>query len=485
MLLCFNVDSREGWQVDWDNEPGFNRKKEQFIQLDLGAWLKKHGIEEEGRRQGAVDQPRTDADELDATEAQILGWVNRRARVCRENVSGHLSDLQRDLVDMENDQGLEDLGNEAVLIRNDGELALDAEVGNGRNLLVSTEQAVREDNVEFRRFRNQAALTRQADYAHRRGSRTFILVCFVVEVLLNATLLMEVNAFGLVGSGSQMGLISFINILAAGLAMGALLRQRNHVALVRKMIAWVGIAILLITTFAFNLLIGHFRDSMQAVVNDPTADILSIGNDVLDRFLDNPLALDSFQSSLLALLGFLFFCIASWKWFQRDDPYPEYGRRHRQLDARKRDYVDKYERAQAELKKVYDENKSKLEDIGETLKIKLSKWGDICVRGQHLVDEYPVNLGQYPHDLDYLIQAYRTANKTARSEPSPPHFKRHELIDADILERPPAFNPPAETNLSEVMEQVHGAVGQLQSVYGQAAKKYRTLEELDVDGTRS
>ena len=470
--------------MDWDNEPGFDRKKEQFIQLDHGAWLKKHGIEDEGCRQGAANQPPSDADELDATEAKILAWVNRRALVCRGNVSGHLSDLERDLTDMEDSQGLVDLAQQAVRLETEGELALEREVANGRNELVSAQNAVREDNEDFGRFREQASLTRQADYDHRAGALPVILVCFVVEVILNATLLMEVNVFGLVGSSIQMALISFVNIGAAGVAMGALLRQRNHVARVRGMIAWVCMAILLTATVAFNLMIGHFRDSMQAVVDDPTADVLSLGNDVLERFVDGPLALDSFQSFLLALLGFVFFCIASWKWFQRDDAYPEYGRRHRQLEARKRDYVDRYDRSQAKLKKVYDESVSKLEDISEKLKIKLSKWSDICIRGQHLVDVYTVNLGQYAHDLDFLIQAYRGANKTARSEPSPPHFKRHEQIDADILDKPPAFNPPAETNLSGVMEQVHRAVEQLQSVYREDARKYPTLDELDVDGTR-
>ena len=340
--------------MDWDNEPGFDRKKEQFIQLDHGAWLKKHGIEDEGCRQGAANQPPSDADELDATEAKILAWVNRRALVCRGNVSGHLSDLERDLTDMEDSQGLVDLAQQAVRLETEGELALEREVANGRNELVSAQNAVREDNEDFGRFREQASLTRQADYDHRAGALPVILVCFVVEVVLNATLLMEVNVFGLVGSSIQMALISFVNIGAAGVAMGALLRQRNHVARVRGMTAWVGMAILLTATVAFNLMIGHFRDSMQAVVDDPTADVLSLGNDVLERFVDGPLALDSFQSFLLALLGFVFFCIASWKWFQRDDAYPEYGRRHRQLEARKRDYVDRYDRSQAKLKKVYD-----------------------------------------------------------------------------------------------------------------------------------
>ena len=37
-------------------------------------------------------------------------------------------------------------------------------------------------------------------------------------------------------------------------------------------------AVLIAAVIAFNLAIGHFRDSMQAVLADPSADIFSLGN---------------------------------------------------------------------------------------------------------------------------------------------------------------------------------------------------------------
>ena len=56
------------------------------------------------------------------------------------------------------------------------------------------------------------------------GALPVILFCFAVEVVLNAALLMDVNAFGLIGSTVQMGLISAVNVLMGALAMGALVR---------------------------------------------------------------------------------------------------------------------------------------------------------------------------------------------------------------------------------------------------------------------
>ena len=179
---------------------------------------------------------------------------------------------------------------------------------------------------------------------------------------------------------------------------------------------------------------------------------------------------------------FLFFCIASWKWLQRDDPYPDYGRRHRQFQALRDGYIGRYDTAQRDLKSVHDEFASKLEDRRERLKIKQSAWKDICVRGQHLVDEYKVNLGQYPHDLNHLVAEYRTANRTARTEPAPRHFETRVCVDPALIDTPPAFTPPPPTILNDVMEHVHGAIEELQADYAKSARAYPTLEELDADG---
>lgn len=471
-------------QLDWNNEPGFDRKNEQYLRLDLAAWLKKHAIEEEGRKQGAANQPAPDAVDLDATEAQILDWVNQRALVCRENVAGHLSDLERELTALENDQQLVALRQRVGQMKRDAVIALQDKLDEGRNKLVTVETPVREDSKEFSAFRRRNGLSRQTDYSQRRKALPFIVACFLIEVVLNASLLMDVNAFGLVGSIAQMGLISAVNVLIFGLAMGGMLRHRNLRAMRRKVGAWLGMLVLLPVVAAFNLAVGHFRDSMQAVVSNPSADIFAFG-DVFDRIAAGPFALDSFQSFLLALLGFLFFCVASWKWLQRDDPYPEYGRRHRQLEERKDRYVAVYDEVQKNLRTVFAEHESKLEDVREQLEIKLSKWKEICVRGRNVVTEFPVQLSQYPLDLQFLISAYRTANSGARSEPPPAHFAAIPQINADILSAAPDFQPPPEQTLAEVMDSVHEAIKEVQQAYSEASRRYPTLERLIADGGES
>ena len=199
--------------------------------------------------------------------------------------------------------------------------------------------------------------------------------------------------------------------------------------------------------------------------------------------IENPFGLDSFHSAILILLGISCFGFSSWKWLQRDDTYPKYGRKYRQLKKKEQDYVRQYDQVQDELDKLYRSCESRLEDIRHQIRAKQSKWREICGRGTRLVQEYPVNIEQYQHDLDYLLKAYRAANQRVRTSPAPPHFETEVSVDSAILE-PPSFTPSAATAIQKIMEQVHVAISELQVFYRESCGKFRSLDELSEQSAR-
>ena len=168
-----------------------------------------------------------------------------------------------------------------------------------------------------------------------RGERSYTSgVAAATMWRFNASLLMEVDPFGRLGSIMQMGLITAVNILVGALAMGFVLRCCNLVSGIQRTAAWLFIIVLVPLIGAFNLLVGHFRDSMQVALGDVvTNPFAMLENDAWPRMIADPLRLGSFQSSLLVILGVLFFGIAAWKGYRSDDSYPGYARRHRQLNA--------------------------------------------------------------------------------------------------------------------------------------------------------
>ena len=467
----------------WENIPGFDPVEAKFIRLDLEKWLDKHGIAQDAEARGKEDLPSSDAKNLGDQERNIVAWINRRALDCRQKVTGYLSDLKQNLVDIEDDAGLKITVQRADEIVAKATTEFDDQVESRLGRLDSVKRDLRVAADEYEDFRERSGIRRLADYSHRKWALPVILFCFAVEVVLNAALLMDVNAFGLIGSTVQMGLISAVNVLIGALAMGALLRQVHHRSPGRKAIASILMVVLIVAVIAFNLAIGHFRDSMQAVLADPSADIFSLGNDALVRFADGPFQLDSFQSALLALLGFLFFALASWKWLHRDDPYPGYGSRARTLDDLREDYARIYDAAKSQLTAAYKQRDSVLQDIRHDLQIRQEKWDETRLQGEHVRDEYPINMKQYQFDLDRLLERWRTVNKDHRTTPHPSYFDQATLLDQELL-APLTFEAPASAPLTSVMDHVHTAVTTLHQNYTDAASRYRSLSAITgSDGT--
>ena len=457
--------------------PGFDPNAERYERLDLERWLKEHDTLKKARDLGALNQPPSEAASLDANELQVVDWINHRGRKCREDVARLLSDFERELAQLENDQELTVLEQEVRQIENNAEIALERKVKEGRNRLDRLEKEVSVGRQDLRTFQQKSGLSRLPDYSHRSTVWMFILGCAVFEVLVNATLLMDVLPLGLLGAVGQMALISGVNVVVWGFPMGELLRQRNHVQQSRAAISWAAMFLTILVAFLFNLAVGHFRDSVQVVLTDRSADVFRIGADTLGRLIDQPFGLDSFQSVLLVLLGMACFGFSSWKWLQRDDAYPDYGRLDRRVKRTEEAYVGIYDQVQSDLEKLYRGFESKLEDIRHTLRTKQSKWREICRRGTRLVDEYPVNLGQYQHDLNYLLKAYRTANESVRTSPVPSHFGGLTPVDSTILE-PPSFTPSAQAGIQGVMDRVHATVEQLQVRFRESCRRISPLDEI-------
>ena len=456
---------------------GFDRTTEKFLPLELDKWLAENKIQEKGRDLGELNQPSSDVKGLDAMENQIVDWVNLQGNDCRQDVSNHLSDLAQNIISHENEEELNILESQIPVIEQDGLNDIETSATKGRQELIPKWQEIADVRSDFEGFRKSAGLTRKADYSHRRNALLTIFVFFAIEVVLNATLLMDVNVFGLAGSTIQMGLISAVNVLIAGVAMGALLRQVHHVQWIRKILS--SIATILVIGFigAFNLAIGHFRDAMEAQAGAPSIDILSMGNDTIQRLLSDPFALGSFQSGLLALLGVLFFGVASWKWLQRDDPYPDYGRRDREMRKLSNGYIASYDQAKAALDTALNRTKSQLQDILYKQQIQKSTWKETCARGEKIVENYQINMAQYQLDLDYLLSTYRDANRNARTELAPPHFEERVLLNQDLL-IPPSFNPPPATRLENISKTIQGAITSLQDAQSEATTKFPTLDTL-------
>lgn len=460
---------------------GFDPVKGQYVPLDKEAWLKANKVKEEARLRGEQGLPATDSQVLDGAEAKIRAWISERATKCREDVSNYLNDIERDLSNMADDSELKSLTQQ-----------IDETTQKARTDLLKAKQAcdnhisgalsdLRDSREAFQNFREAANLTRPADYSKRRAAGIFLVGVGLFEIVLNATLLMDVNAFGLIGSTAQMALISLINIVAFGLLAGVCIRKTSHVSSGQKFVGWLGVVLILPLMTTFNLLVGHFRDSMQAVVADMDADLAEIGADTMTRLFDGPVDFASFQSLLLVMMGCICFGLSAWKWWQRDDPYPGYGHEDRELKKREKAYHRTFDSVQSRLEDSIAEHCSWLEDTRHRLEIKKAHWQEKCTHANLLVHEFGKNLRQYQLDLVYLLSAYRTTNMAARTSDPPARFNSEnqaEKLDVALFE-PVSFTPQPYSPVDSVWDKAHEAIDSLQIAHREAQQSVPTLADIN------
>lgn len=472
-------------KTDWENQPTFDPDKEEYILFDKDAWLREHGIRETGRNDGQRNFPPADAARLDETHHKILSWINQRGTKCKDEVSQYLSHLTRLLNNIENREEIDILAKRIPESVNTARVDFAGRSERDRTTLTRLEAAIRQGTEEYEDFRKKAQLTRLPDYSGRRNAVLVILGCAMMEIILNASLLKDVNPSGLLGATMQMGLITGVNILMGWLAMGFTLRCCNLLPVLKRRVAWAFAALIGLSILLFNLLVGHFREGLQESfregVQESSADwyeFTAIGQNVWYDFRGDPFGLDSsFPSTLLVLVGLIAFGIASWKGYQSDDPYPGYGRRDRLLDKLKSKYSDTWSKARDEIEAVSKGHTEKLEDERHKLEIKQGNWGEYCERGRRVIEQYPLQARRHQDDLNHLVAVYRTENQRMRTEPAPSFFEDELSIDGQILE-PPSFNPPGATSLEGIQSSITKAITDIQDLYRQTLKEYPTLEEV-------
>ncbi len=470
---------------EWESVPGFDPVKGKYVPLNLDDWLREHKIVEDGKSRGAQNLPASDIESLDGPEVKIIAWVNQRGVNCRDSVAHYFSDVEQQLADMDKDEDLENAAREVQETRRAGGAELKKQADLQSNIIAPKAHDLCATYRDYQDFRQANSLTRPPDYSHRSKSPWVIGGLFILEVFANALFLAGVNPFGLLGSIGLMTLISGLNVLLAGMFFGFLWRLKNHVRRSRITIAVLGMLVLFVFVAAFNLLVGHFRESMQSVVNAPATEIFVLGDDALERLLTAPFALGSFNSMFMTVLGIVFFLYGGIKWFQRDDPYPEYGQKHRQLQAKEESYRKQYHQARSALDECLNQYRDRLWDVRHKLKVQKDRYLEKVRRCKGIAENYTTNLTQYQRDLDFLLGAWRTANRDARITPPPPHFAAIAKIDQEILV-PPGFNPPEGNSLDtmeDLMKEVHEAVSHVQDEYTKLSTGFKRIDELMEDAS--
>lgn len=293
-------------------------------------------------------------------------------------------------------------------------------------------------------------------------------------------MLAGVNEYGVLGAVTIMSLIGAVNAGILGGVIGEGWRQKNAVGLVSTLRGCLIVIFGTAGLLCWNLLVGHFRDSMRAVATRVTErasleELLT--DDTVERFLDNPFGLEDMQSWILAAIGAGCCVFAATKWLKRDDIYPGYGPVHRAASVHNADYQREITERRAALKSIYTKYVERIRDELQKVQNKKGNHQLITDAAKGIVRQFPMQLSQYQDNLDFILATYRSENEKARKTSSPPFFAERFAVDRNMLEPPPWEDvpPPDYDEDWKIFQQAEDAI---REAYLDAQAGYPTLEDL-------
>lgn len=378
-----------------------------------------------GQVEAGQHRPPSDARTLDRHEGQLQADANKYLAVQRNFLDFELKKAVKALNALEQRLIQWRTKCEMALAERGFLMAVDAELADSRERLVSlTERRMRSD-VALRSFRAKQGVPPEepARYPESLYWHFGVVAALgLVETLANAVFYQ--NDQGLLGGVIIAFSVSVLN-LGMAIALGWASRYRNLREPDKKAVGWFAIVGFVMWTLFSNALFASFRAEYQGI--DPDSASALAG--AFSRSMQNAtgvftlrLHLTDFQSFILFGLGLLLSVLAFWKGLTSDDKYPG----HSALDK-----ASKADRA-AE-RQALDEVSEKLKTFLRTKQTEMQSLlaetplviAEVVARSSELSQAgalYEAWQQAIARDFEMVLTTYRQANVAIRATEPPSYF---------------------------------------------------------------
>ena len=211
-------------------------------------------------------------------------------------------------------------------------------------------------SVEYINFRKNFAKFQVINKLDRNAEKPknkvlffgIIFISLLFESIGNAFFYAQGSDLGLLGGVVQAFMISIPNIILSFVIGSFIFRYMNHIDKIKKTFAWIGAFISFYMLGFLHLASAHYR---HLLTTDPeNADKL-----ILYSTWTQPFNLEGFESYILIIIGFGISFLIIYEAYKSDDPYPDYGKKAKELDKLTKEYL--------KIKKEYKQNLDKLVEI--------------------------------------------------------------------------------------------------------------------------
>ncbi len=474
-----NIQEENPSVDNWKVVPGWNGTTQKYVDLDTDRWIQENGIREAGYADGKQNFPQSDADQPNQMYMKIIEWVNKRAKTCHESVSNYLVQ-QRYALEIESNEEMALLQHKVRELKDQGVRELSDQGEKHQSVLARKEREARDSWEALETFRAKAELDRVAEYNEKDTWYWWLIGIIAIEAVVNAMMLADLHEQGWLGAITVMLAIGVVNAGFLGFMLGEGWRRTNSIILSQKISGLMMVSIGSIGMVFWNLLVGHFRDSITDLkeLSETNTTSERLMDEAVEDFLRAPFGIESVESWVLVLIGVGCCVFAASKWLNRDDLYPGYGAMHRAATEHNEEYNQEVLQRQNDLNAVYQAWVERINKERNKLQNKRDNNELINQTAKEIVRQLRTELSQYQRDLDSILAAYRSENEKVRTTDPPKFFSERYTIDLDMLELPVWEGySPAKPDW-DAFNHFHQANNAILEAYKKAQDRYPKLKNL-------
>ncbi len=466
---------------EWEDIPGFDPSKGEYIRLDCDAWLAAHQIRENGEQRGEQNQPSSDETSPDEMYRRIENWVGKRALDCKENVKKYIEDALATLHTLDSSWGKDNLEIDLEALIRQRCQNLQTQANQSIGDLDKQRAEYNEAERDLKKFRQRHRLSRVAEYPTSQVAHwLWVPVAGIIESFASANLLGSVSRGGIIEGWMVAIVLTIVNIML-GIGAGLSWRRTHYdwgFAKFRKLGAYVVGMFCTALALVWNNVAGHVRDIYVLAENTGTLEAPDEAfATAWSTMIEHPLPWESLASAGLALVGVAVFALTAYKAYTADDRFPGYGAKHRKVRDLHGRYQDDLNNERKRLESTRNEANTAIAEIKDRHELDQANQQSVLDRLAMVVDTYRPNLRQYNKDLAYLIAAYRSANLAARKTEPPPFFASLPTIDEEAIE-PPNFIDPDLPDWGDIPARAKQGFEQVEAIYAQLQTAYTKLDDI-------
>ncbi|MBW6495492.1 MAG: hypothetical protein K0B16_13225 [Burkholderiaceae bacterium] len=387
-----------------------------------------------GQKEASKLRPAQDAAVPDQNESALRseaeGWLSSEQR----QFDTTLTELSRGVTEARQ-KAIELRGQVDQIVGDDSaSSAIEAELAGDRPALVNVTEARLRAEVALKYFRAANDIHEEARYPDSKIHHVaVVLVLALIETVVN-TFFYE-NSQGLLGGFFVALGITTLNIGFA-LLFGYWFRYQNLAAIDKKVAGWMAMAAFIFVTIFFNALFAAFRTEYQLVL-DPSdfkelnAAFQRAWPEAMLIFRGDPQFRDLWSFVLFGM-GVLLGILAFWKGYTADDKYPGHGDMDRDYKKASAEEAQQQNLVRQKVRELLHHRSATVQAALHEPSTQVGMLARRVAELTHARGSLQTQASAIQRDYSLVVDAYRSANNSVRSVPSPTYFSQPTLLSMSV-----------------------------------------------------